>query len=955
LACARVFVFNLQDEKWIGWFGVSDRGTLLSGPAGTLWLIRSHALPLVAIDTGSWSTRSVSAGAPIPAHDIFAQIAAHDIASLKLGLATKQNVNKATESGWTPLMAAVWWSDEEAVELLLAAGANVESSDQRGWHPLRIAAEKGDQKIVRLLLRSGADIDFAAEAYPWTPNHFPVESGESYNSTVLRTDKRTALHGAAASNQSEMVALLLKAGANWKTLDGEGMTPLHLAVRFASAQTVSAFIEGGADLAIVDSKGVPAAEMARNRSDLTELTTKVAQTPAMLTAQMESLLTGPENLDEFRRLLAAGANPASGGETKIPLIYQAAKWGKWNYVKAALEHSIDLGLPICYGVDRPTTVGTVLFYEALAQDTPRIDVARKLLELGAKPDGEAYAWTKISTLMLAWKSGDLEILNHLLDLGIVQFPTVHFDEQLLIKAVIAAKDEVTLKLLMPYTQKLRPGSSSPMIYLEDVTGDGRTPLMAAVVARWTRGVEILVQAGADTEVKDTSGKSLQDYASADAKIALALNARRTQDENRPGGAEAVEAVVKNDPNLEQWPINDAVLKYRDFRNWTVLHHALYRKRFGFARKLVDAGIALDVLTRSGQSALTFAAAMGNEEIVSVTLKAGAPVNLAGVDALTPLYQGVRSGNVRIVTLLLAAGANPQRTVFEKKTTPILGAAGVAKSIPVIEALLAAGSSITDVDSNGLGILEYAVWSDDAGVIQYLVDKGAQWRESSSDPDYHPLVTAAKYGKKESVRKLLELGKRDPRALAVAGDPEIRAMLEDDAKIRGSRVVEDEELWPTICKDRENWKTRAEAHIAKGGNVNYRSREWTPLILALDEVYPALVKWLLSKGADPKIFPINKYDGVDIYGELLGGWSRSRLNRGETMKDEPLAEIVTLLSGAGAGKPSAFPLIIAAENGWSKTAEKLIAAGAPVVEAAAEFQKPNYSTEQKRRAMKLLGL
>src|ERR1035437_1722687 len=136
-------------------------------------------------------------------------------------------------------------------------------------------------------------------------------------------------------------------------------------------------------------------------------------------------------------------------------------------------------------------------------------------------------------------------------------------------------------------------------------------------------------------------------------------------------------------------------------------------------------MALDVLTRAGQSALTFAASTGNEEIVSAMLKAEAPVNLAGVDALTPLYQGVRSGNVRVVALLLAAGANTQRTVFEKKTTPILGAAGVTKSIPVIEALLAAGSSINDVDANGVGILEYAVWSDDAGVIQYLVDKGAK--------------------------------------------------------------------------------------------------------------------------------------------------------------------------------------------------------------------------------------
>jgi len=383
---------------------------------------------------------------------------------------------------------------------------------------------------------------------------------------------------------------------------------------------------------------------------------------------------------------------------------------------------------------------------------------------------------------------------------------------------------------------------------------------------------------------------------------------------------------------------------------------LYHKRFGFARKLVDAGIALDVLTRRGQSVLTFAAETGNEEIVAAILKAGAHVNLAGPepDALTPLYLGVGCGNAQVVKLLLAAGANPVHPVLTRKSTPILRAAHTAKSVPIIEMLLAAGASINDVDLDGVGALEYAIWSNDADVIQYLVDKGVKWQQPLSDSDYHPLVMAAKYGKKESVRKLLELGKRDPRALTVAGDPEIRAMLEDDAKATGSRVVEDEELWPAICRDRDNWRTRAEGHIAKGGNVNYRSLEWTPLILALDEVNPAFVKWLLSKGADPTSFPIN-VTKPDIYQVLLGGWGNYRPNRSETMKDESLAEIVTLLHGAGAGKPRAFSLTIAVKNGWTKTAGVLIVAGASADEAAVEFQKPNYSTEERRRAMKLLGL
>jgi hypothetical protein len=59
----------------------------------------------------------------------------------------------------------------------------------------------------------------------------------------------------------------------------------------------------------------------------------------------------------------------------------------------------------------------------------------------------------------------------------------------------------------------------------------------------------------------------------------------------------------------------------------------------------------------------------------------------------------------------------------------------------------------------------------------------------------------------------------------------------------------------------------------------------------------------------------------------------------------------------AHKPSGFTLFFAVDNGLVTTAAVLTVAGAPVDEVAAEFQqRPEaFSTEEKRRAVKLLGL
>ena len=109
-------------------------------------------------------------------------------------LAAGADVNKATDSGTTPLMDAADQDDASIVRLLIATGADVNARSKDGYTALSdavagVAAGTGSVENVRALLRAGDDVNAKDK------------SG------------RTALSIARAAHDDETVAILLAAGA----------------------------------------------------------------------------------------------------------------------------------------------------------------------------------------------------------------------------------------------------------------------------------------------------------------------------------------------------------------------------------------------------------------------------------------------------------------------------------------------------------------------------------------------------------------------------------------------------------------------------------------------------------------------------------------------------------------------------------------------------------------------
>jgi ankyrin repeat protein len=128
--------------------------------------------------------------------------------------------------------------DAEMVQLLLKQGSNVEAATFSGLTALHLAAREGNETITDLLLQYGADID-AIDESGMTALHWVVskQSGSSFFShsrervarmllkrgaSVGARDNagRTALFAAAAGEYGRMCCILLRGGADSRTMSG---------------------------------------------------------------------------------------------------------------------------------------------------------------------------------------------------------------------------------------------------------------------------------------------------------------------------------------------------------------------------------------------------------------------------------------------------------------------------------------------------------------------------------------------------------------------------------------------------------------------------------------------------------------------------------------------------------------------------------------------------------------
>ena len=189
------------------------------------WLAAGLALPMAA-----WAQ-----DAPL-----LAAARAGDVAALRRLLDAGAPVDARDARGRTALLVATHADQVEAARLLIARGADVNARDDLQDSPFLYAGAEGRLEILKLTLAAGADLAstnrYGGTALIPAAHHGHVETVRELLKTKIAIDHVNRLGwtalleaiilGDGGRAHTEIVRLLVGAGAKVNLGDGQGVTPL---------------------------------------------------------------------------------------------------------------------------------------------------------------------------------------------------------------------------------------------------------------------------------------------------------------------------------------------------------------------------------------------------------------------------------------------------------------------------------------------------------------------------------------------------------------------------------------------------------------------------------------------------------------------------------------------------------------------------------------------------------
>jgi ankyrin repeat protein len=592
-----------------------------------------------------------------------------------------------------PRRTALWYASEaghlEAARALANGGVNRESVASHT--ALRAAIENGHVELAQMLAQADVGIrvaNFREASTSPTDWSSPVTLAARHGYTALLQELitagvnvrgnagGTALRAAAENGHSEAARILLDAGTD---ANGEGqpvgVTPLGLAAARGDAVIVEQLLQHGADPnATQHREGAPPLILAAREGNVDAVRLLLAR-GAVVEARDRSGMTAAARAAEAGHdvvvalLTAAGARPA---DTRSKELVRAVQNGAVAAVRELLAAGVDPNLK----EDRD---GRTLLMQASLEG--RLEIVSELLRSRADPNLADAAGQ--NALTLAAIRGHDDTVRVLLAAG-AQVPDNGRGNALI--GALAGNNTKVIELIVPHAPPA--ARSSALVYAVEngrnqaVATLGRgldpallsAPLISAARAGRPQAVTTLLELGASAKTADTRGITALMWS------AYGGNAETTR--------ALLAAGAEPDRKAPDYQVGDGRLP-RSI-GWTALLWAACLDHAEVVRVLLEAKADVSLIDSRKNTALSCAAENGSIESVALLQQAGAKGNVDDARVrTTAILRAAQRGNVERVQQLLQMGVSA-RTADEYGVTPLHEAARIGRPA-VVTVLLAAGA------------------------------------------------------------------------------------------------------------------------------------------------------------------------------------------------------------------------------------------------------------------------
>ena len=610
--------------------------------------------------------------------------------------------------------------NENAIAYCLEKDIPLSYVDTNGNTPLSLAYAKNSIEGINI-----AASLILANAVPERKEYSYFEdSVKTRNSSLRFDDGQTPLHFAAIYGHEAITKYLLEKGASVKAKDILGSTPLHEAVRYGHTEIVNMLLNQGADPNSQDSLGKTPLLLVIPKESRIEISSllithranpnakdmygdtpiHIATMSSMEVQMLENLKNGGADINERNK---QGITPMALAVDRLNKEHIEFYTKKGADIHAEDNEGNTPLSRIIQASDKTTSTELLKIMVTQQNINSRDSYGNTPLHIAISKNASNEQLKYLLTL-----TNDVDIRNRNGDTPLylaVQKNRRISGQMLLAKQadVFATNNENYSPLRMALTEG---GETQEWILTSDVIkktdGTGNTPLHYAAEWKLDKAVAVLLEKGANPNVRNANGET------------PIFNAIKTD------STSTIDLLMGKGSQKNA----------RDYLGNTPLHACVRWDSRNSAMKLIQWKSDLDVQNLAGKTPLAQAARSGRMAMVTLLTENGANIDATDATGKTVLIDAIQSRNIEIVSYLVKKGASPHiQEMYGRNAFHEVALTGNKEMISLIQK---AGGNPLARDTQGITPFSIILQREDEELIKSVLGNDNKLLDSDSNTPIH---------------------------------------------------------------------------------------------------------------------------------------------------------------------------------------------------------------------------